>query len=633
MFAFKIRHCIALVLCACLIVAHPHDAFAKKKSKKNKNKGISVSEADYFTVKISLGNKKGQSVTIKCFNDLPGIVKSTPAGQIFMAFKKLKKTAKGDKKKAKYKTYAKLGAQACLSPDFLSLDEYKGTFGPAEARLLFDRFAFGASPEQINLAVAEGLNKTVQRLTTYQDEPALDAIEKDIQCDGKLPSDPENSTCDPTDPDDLSLPGVRNGLLYKMYYTVNPYFEKMFMFLHDERLSISSSKLGGSTAHAIYHYLNAVRNAARTGDYKKYMQDLNDDLFMRFIWLDGAYPGINPNENWPREFWELGTVGPTDLNGHPVYSSLDIANSALAMSGWDIDCSSDSGHWTCNQTYTPVDHATGQKVIFAGTPYQAVINNPIGLLEANDVLEATFQHPRTSESLAEDLWKEFINPFASPSAIKSLAKVIRDNGFNLLTTTRQIMKSRAMFAQKSRKSIIKQPVDALFGFIRQTGIPLDYYYIDSELNALRQLPLKAPTVFGWNEVSLADESRVLDWRNFIIMMIAQSNEDLAEQNYDLHAKFLSDQPSINTLIHRVADWLNVSLNQDQVSEFVQYLNYDLEPCNWGHQQACASGLSYKGEGEFFLDKNLYDPDIASDNWWKVRGLIAIISMLPEYRMK
>ena len=112
----------------------------------------------------------------------------------------------------------------------------------------------------------------------------------------------------------------------------------------------------------------------------------------------------------------------------------------------------------------------------------------------------------------------------------------------------------------------------------------------------------------------------------------QSDETLAEDGYDLHAQFLSGQPSVEQTVDRVANILGVELNQTQKSSLIQYLNYNLEPCSW-HKSQCNAGQSYLGQGQYFLDKDLFDSDIASDNWWKVRGLVTIIGMLPQYRMK
>ncbi len=614
----------AVIICG-LVIALPHHAYAKKK--KGKSPGVAVDESQFFDAEVSPGGKGSGKVKIQCMGNTPGQTKVTGKGMFFNSFPKLAKKASG-KKRDKFKKLAKLGKDACKNPIFLSLDEYKGPFGFAEARMLYDRFAFSATPGEIDAAVAKGLKGTVNSLMTFVSEPGLDAVVKDLECDGRLPDDPNNETCDPNDPNDFSQTGVRKGQIYRMMNTQNRFFEKMFMFLHDERLSISTSKLGWCEQHSLFNYMSAVRNAARTGNYLQYMKDLQTSLFMRFVWLDGAYPGSNPNENWAREFWELGTVGPKDLKGLPVYSSLDIANSALAMSGWDVNYFENAfDHGYCDASFTPSQHAGGPKTIFAGTPYQAVV------YDDDDVIEATFNHPRTAEHLAEDIWKEFVNPYATPAIIKEVAEEIRANGYNILPVIKKIMVSKALFDDKSRKSLIKQPIDLFLGFLRQTGFPEDVHGVDYYLSRLDQRPLRAPTVFGWDEVHLAGEGYVMEWRNVALDFVQWGDEDLIEKGYNLHAQFLSNPPATDQLIRRTADRFNVSLNDAQVASLVQYMNYNLEDCDWGHQSECAAGQSYQGLGQDYLDKDLFDPDAASDNWWKIRGVIGTLVMLPDYRMK
>jgi hypothetical protein len=65
-------------------------------------------------------------------------------------------------------------------PGVFLLAPYTGPFGEEQARILFDRFGFGATPERVAQAVSDGLDLTVTKLTTWQSENApynLDAIE------------------------------------------------------------------------------------------------------------------------------------------------------------------------------------------------------------------------------------------------------------------------------------------------------------------------------------------------------------------------------------------------------------------------------------------------------------------------
>lgn len=514
------------------------------------------------------------------------------------------------------------------TPDELSLAPYAGSFGREEARILLDRFAFGGSPELLAQAPGMGIGRFVDSLTTLVPEKQwVENIVADYRCDGYPSGDSRNRPCEPGNPNDVSMSGVRYGTYARMWYSANPFFEKLFLFLHDERMAVSHDALGWNERHAIGRHLDMLRRASRSGNYKQFMKEWNDDFLGHLRWLDGGINrGDNPNENYAREFWELGTVGPTDRNGRPVYSDADVFQAALAFSGWSIRQFEQNGFYVNYGAFVPALHAPGPKVIFAGTPHQATV------YDADDMLEATFRHPRTAEHLAEDIWKEFINPYANTAAIQALAQVIRDNNYNLIPVFRTIMRSKAMFAAKSRKSLVKHPADLVFGFLRQTKIPTDYWTIDDVLRRLGQQPLNAPTVFGWDERQLAGEAYVLEWRNAVLRFTSRSNSDWLEQGFDCSQRFFSGIPTSlqasTALSQRFGDMLGVPLTQKQLQHLVQYLDYDYQIC---------SNPSYCDGKNFRITRRVFDPNPESDEskggCYKARGVLTILAALPEYRMK
>lgn len=614
-------------LLACLVLLHAPLADAAPKSKKKKSeKPLIIQQSDVFanSVTVKVGKKK-KNATVYCLDRTPGGVKQSSKGLVFTSFSKSlaslkKKGVVSGTKVQMFKALKKQGDKLCVKPDFLSLSKYRGNFGPAQARALFDRFAFGASPERIQQAVAEGLDATVNSLTTYSAEPGLDNIEVSLRCDGRLPGDPNKETCE--GPNDLYFPGVRFALYYRYWYSQNPLFEKLFQFVHDERLSASANALDGCERYALVNHIDMIRRLVRGGSYVDYMREWNSDLMGHLEYLDGASNrGDNPNENYAREFWELGTVGPTDLNGNPVYSDNDIAQAALAFSGWKVYY--DNPTQTCVRSYSPDLHAPGPKVIFQGTPYQATV------YDAEDVLRATFNHPRTAEGLAEDLWKEFINPFPTPRAIRELADVIRGNNFNLLATVKTMMLSQAVQAERSKKSLIKHPVDLLFGFLRTTGIPLNnanYWFFESRLDQMGQVPLLPPTIFGWNPERLAGEAFVLEWRNTSLLLVLQDAEQMRDQGFDFKERFLTGLPTTSApslaVIDRMSEQLNINLTSGQRAVLDQYMNYTRQNC----YQDC------NGQ-ETHVVRDVFDGALDGDGEFKLRGLLNILATSNEYRMK
>lgn len=633
-------------------------------------KEITVQTSQITLTAVTLSNNNTVPIKTKvvaCLNKkTPGeVTKITGDKAKFLSYKnqasKLSsKLAKATQKQIKgiksklslIKRLEKLGKDACQVSNapinaptkrklhHLSLEPYTGPFGPTEAKILYNRFAFGGTQAEINEAVEKGLKATVNKLLTPVSEPALEAQIADMTCDEWLETDPaagsRNTTCNPTRLNDFSPAGFRLGLIHRFLHSANPFFQKMAFFLMDERLATSYRVLERCERHALKSYLNVVYQAAYSGDYVQYMRGLNNDLLMHLKWLDGGSNrggiGNNPNENWAREFWELGTTGPTGLDGKPVYSDLDVAQAALAFTGWDIKEHMINGERVCLAGFVPDFHTAGPKQLWAGTPYQATVST------AEEVLQATFRHPRTAEHLAEDIWKEFINPYATPAEILELAAIIRAHNYNLLPVMRQVMMSKAVFAPESRGSLLKHPLELFIGFVKTTGFPFYYRNYNTVLGLLEQRVLDPETVFGWDVNVLAGEQMQVAWWNLVIDYFINLNLASLHQNFgfnyynrfvaDLHNQGLGT--SENVLL-RLAREFGVSLNPSQLDHLNQLMNYSLTTSGCPAQ---CSGLPYR------LVRDQYDSHPEADESGfglrgqrKLRSAIALIVQLPEYRVK
>jgi len=623
------------------LMAFPGIAEAKK-AKRPKLNIVKPSDTFSMDITVKIGRKQ-YAKEVHCYKGKPGLVSETKRGMAFKSFddsmkalvKKGKKNTIAFKKAAKFK---KQGAKECKNPQFLALEKYTGPFRAQEARALFERFAFAASPARVARAVERGLDATVDELTTFKASAGMDAQFADISCDTYLEKNPwtgeadnRNETCNPFHGNDFRRDGMRKALLWRFTYSENPFFEKFWFWIHDERLAVNPEVLDGTEYHALRTYVAMVDAAVRTGDYKQYMKSANTDHLLALDWLDGARNrGFSPNENWGREFWELGTVGAHDLDGKPNYTTADVANAALAHSGWtfvsenrDVPQEAELQRFRY-ASYTPAFHSPLPKTIFIGTPYQAAVD------DANDVLEATFKHPRTSESLAEDLCKEFLRPECPALLVRRIASEIRKANFNLLPVLRKLMRSRALYAEDNRKSLIKHPIDLLIGFVKQTGMRLSVDELDYWLDQLEQRPLDPVTVFGWNERVLAGESYVLAWRNVVLDIANGLGVDALKnsRNQDMHELFLSGNPTSLETVDRVSGMLSVPVNAAQRASLDQYLNFDRTMCqSW---QANEHGCT---QGQMFLYRSPFDSYPTGEWEGKLQGLLAILAMQPEYRLK
>jgi hypothetical protein len=527
--------------------------------------------------------------------------------------------------------------------DTFSLAPYTGPFGEDQARTLFDRFGFGAPPERIDEAVRDGLDTTITKLTTWRREDGqdpsypydLDTIVFDWSCDGWIKGDNLDNPgkCNKGDQYDFQSGYFASGKLIKFLHSPNQYFYKLVLFLHDERMA--GSNITGDPwfyRHVQLDHWNMLLGAAQSGDYMQFMRNWMKDGMGHVFWLDGEdNMKAFPNENFAREFWELGTVGTTDLNGNAVYTDLDIAHAALVHTGYSRAQSTDAIGPYQYGVYRDADHAAGRFDIFVGAPYQASVSTQ------EELLQATFRHPRAAEHLAEDLWKEFINSYKDPNAIRQLAQIIRDNNFNLTPVMRVIMRSKAMYAPGSKETLIKQPIELVIGFLRSfpgynpTHIPRgdNYTVLMWHTSELGQAFLSPQTVFGWDEKVLAGASYVKIWRDVVNQLVTTTAGSYADyfEKYNLETNILNGLSTTDQVIDRLSRWFNVPLNNVQRGFLNEYLNTRPMPCSSDPtQQACREGRKIFVQSSPFFGSGVNRKE-------RLKGAIAILVNQPSYRTK
>jgi hypothetical protein len=665
---------IVLLACTSLALAAPKKPSTSKYEVKIKDTDQLIRD-----IEIELTGPSGATMVknIDCYAGTPGTFKKTKKGDVIkklsqgldkakaplaklkaevkkfkkrkdkvgkILFKKAK--AKLEKAQLKFQDLSALQAEAaaaCNAPGYLSLAKYKGNFGIAEAQVLCNRFLFGCTLGELQAASAKGLDAFVDEITTSLPELGLDADFNEMKCDGRLAAQANNEDCDIYDPNDLYVPGIRYGYTRYALISSRPYFWRMLMFYHDEFMAGSTSALDGCERYAAVDHFNLLKNMAFSGDYRAFMNAWNSDLLGNLKWLDGAdNVGFSPNENYGREFWELGTLGVADANGNSNYGDLDVAEVARAFAGWQVQYKNlDLGgntYGVCLKAYFDGLSSPGAKTIFNGQPYQATVYN------ANDVLAATLAHPATAENIARKLLREFVNPYATPLIIKQLAKKVRAADYNLLPAIKAVMKSRAMFAPESRRSLIKDSQELLIGFFKTTGIPLadpnypakyDYEWLDYLLEDLGHRLMQPQTVFGFYQEAQTGASEVAERRNVFNSIMLQSESDLASKNFEF-ADIIADMQRTGAgdaydVVTHLALILGIPLSEAQKQHYVQYLTYDAAQCsNSAVQQGKCSSTSQP----YYLQLKGFVADSQFEGFEKkIRGAILMMTRHPLFSMK
>ena len=159
---------------------------------------------------------------------------------------------------------------------------------------------------------------------------------------------------------------------------------------------------------------------------------------------------FQPNENYARELLELFTLGVD--NG---YTQVDITNVARAISGWNgIDQTNLCGDVTFIQPFWD----PGQKTIFGKTGnwgYDDVIN-----------LLFTERAVQISEYICRKLYVDFVNPDVNEDMVKLLAKVFRDNNFEIAPVMKALLQSEHFFDDANVGTIIPGHIAYFLTFLK-----------------------------------------------------------------------------------------------------------------------------------------------------------------------
>ncbi|MDE0961071.1 MAG: DUF1800 domain-containing protein [Planctomycetota bacterium] len=213
-----------------------------------------------------------------------------------------------------------------------------------------------------------------------------------------------------------------------------------------------------------------------SGDFRQLLHRVALDPAMA-IYLDTRRSTRDkPNENFARELLELFGLGEGN------YSETDILEAARAFTGYRIDQRSGALRQIRRR------HDAGEKTVLGVT----------GPLTGADVVDAVLAQPACAEWISRRFWTEFISPNPDEMVLKKWAEQFKKNDWSLRSLLRVTLLSEAFWAEDSRGSLIKSPVDLVVGTIRSfqiEGAPAGQAL--RTISRLGQQLFDPPNVAGW----------------------------------------------------------------------------------------------------------------------------------------
>jgi hypothetical protein len=233
----------------------------------------------------------------------------------------------------------------------------------------------------------------------------------------------------------------------------------------------------------MYRYHSLLQKHA-LGNFKTFVSEIGLTPAMLIFLNNIQNTRFQPNENYARELLELFTLGVD--NG---YTQMDITNVARAITGWNgIDQTNLCGDVTFVQPFWD----PGQKTIFGKTGnwgYDDVIN-----------LLFTERAVQISEYICRKLYVDFVNPDVNEDMVKLLAKVFRDNNFEIAPVMKALLQSEHFFDDANVGTIIPGHIAYFLTFLNEIGYQEDkelLYAVGYSASEFNEQIFNPTDVAGW----------------------------------------------------------------------------------------------------------------------------------------
>ena len=322
---------------------------------------------------------------------------------------------------------------------------------------LFRRAAFGADAVQLAAALADGPQKTIDRLLWPGDVAAFDRAQDAYEATAV---GPETGSAD----------AVRDWWLRRMILTPHPLAERMAFFWHDY---FAASNLRVNNALLMQKHVALLRRHA-LGSFGELLLAVCRDAAMIVSAEGEERPSPRPNDRLARHLLARLTVGPGQ------FSDDDVRAAGRALAGRFV---------------------VGRRFHEAPPPDGASPQGFLGLqvaAEGDAVVRAALAHPATPRTVVARLYRWLISETAPPSEalVAPLAESLAKD-FDTARLVETMLRSNLFFSPAAYRQRIKGPVDFAVGLVRALGQLIPTAPLGDDLAALGQSLCYPPSGAGW----------------------------------------------------------------------------------------------------------------------------------------
>ena len=264
-----------------------------------------------------------------------------------------------------------------------------------------------------------------------------------------------------------------------------------------------------------------------------------------------------PNENYPRELFELHTL---DVTGG--YTQQDVEEAARIFSGWGVARGNKSLLW--KREFNTKWHDDGEKQVLGQT-------FPAGQGEedVNQLLELLATHPNTARFIATKLVRRFVADQPPEALVTQVTQTYQDTDGDIKEMLRVIFLSDE-FANAPDK--LKRPYTYTISALRALDARLTNVNKLDKLNSIHLVAMGQglfawPAPNGYPDVSAAWNNNLLPRWNFALTWLANKIKGIEMPLAELLAG-INDVPSA---LDHLAGLLGQTLSDEQRIELTTYI--------------------------------------------------------------
>ncbi|MBI2982863.1 MAG: DUF1800 domain-containing protein [Chloroflexi bacterium] len=398
---------------------------------------------------------------------------------------------------------------------------------------LLRRTGFGYTPAELEIALADGYQRTVDRLieTPPAEPPDLAGAEDASQAKG------------------LRVVDLQSWWMDWAIRTPTPFAEVMTLFWHGHFTS-DFRKVGLQSPYVYWQARTWRRFFLR--DLRSILYEVTlDPAMLRYLDLSQS-TGANPNENYARELMELYTMGSGS------FTEDDVRSASRALAGWreprtramvDAQIADTIKRTGSAPPRPPVADTVKTGVFERGRAYGGPDLTFLGVRrkwDTNSVLDRILEQESVAPFITRKVLFHFVGPEIEEATVTRFAERFRKSRHDMRTLMHDVLTSPEFTSPGAYRALVRSPIDFMVATAKALENPQLAKTAPASGEAMGQVLFDPPSVGGWpSNASWISSSTMLARINFATAAVNQTRK--VPSASDAHAQFLDSTLSPQTL--------------------------------------------------------------------------------------